>query len=397
MKNKNIKLAIATCLILGFAYRADAQTTSQKIGTNPTTKDASAILELEATNKGVLFPRVTLTSSTDVTTVPNAVNALTVFNTQTLNDVTAGYYYWSVADNRWIRLTTEQGDLRAVGYFNHVSQDAGIGSNGTNLGTRGGNIAIGGYALSSNYGGGGNIALGQSNLILNTTGSGNIAIGGEALYNNDIGYSNIGVGGNALHDTKGDGNTALGSSAGSTLKSGDNNIFIGQNVQPNISMTSSNQLNIGNWIYGNNGKIGINEPAPNSTLSVAGSISTAIRLVSASTMLTENDHTIIISNPIAQNSPFQMPFPANSVAISLPQASTCKGRVYEIYNASGSYQRLLAYDGILGHTEIKASLGDGFSPGTYYDLGYRAYGGSSSGQGTYYRVQSDGVVWWVLF
>jgi hypothetical protein len=52
-------------------------------------------------------------------------------------------------------------------------------------------------------------------------------------------------------------NTALGDAAGYNLTSGSSNIFIGYNVQPNVSNTGSNQLNIGNWIYGNGGNIGI--------------------------------------------------------------------------------------------------------------------------------------------
>ena len=58
------------------------------------------------------------------------------------------------------------------------------------------------------------------------------------------------------------------------LVSGNNNIFIGYSTQPNISTGSSNQLNIGNWIYGNNGNIGIGVANPTSKLDVAGNIKT---------------------------------------------------------------------------------------------------------------------------
>ena len=45
-------------------------------------------------------------------------------------------------------------------------------------------------------------------------------------------------------------------------------------MQPNVGNTSSNQLNIGGWIYGNNGKIGIGVANPTSTaiLEVGGQI-----------------------------------------------------------------------------------------------------------------------------
>ena len=63
----------------------------------------------------------------------------------------------------------------------------------------------------------------------------------SSLYSNNTGYNN----------------TALGYLAGSNLTSGDTNIFIGYNTQPNIGNTASNQINIGNVIYGYNGNIGI--------------------------------------------------------------------------------------------------------------------------------------------
>ncbi|MCX2575630.1 hypothetical protein [Pedobacter sandarakinus] len=102
MKNKII---IVTALVMALGYTAGAQTTSQKIGENPTIKDASALLELEANNKGLLIPRVNLTSTTLAAPVTSPANALTVFNTNTAGDVMPGYYYWSLIEGKWIRLT----------------------------------------------------------------------------------------------------------------------------------------------------------------------------------------------------------------------------------------------------------------------------------------------------
>lgn len=92
-------------------YSVNAQNKELKVGTNPTIKQPSAVLEVESANKGVLMPRVTLTSITDVTTITMPANALTVFNTATAgtapNDVTPGYYYWSTAESKWIRLLNQ--------------------------------------------------------------------------------------------------------------------------------------------------------------------------------------------------------------------------------------------------------------------------------------------------
>lgn len=74
------------------------------IGTpNP---DPSAQLDVNATDKGVLIPRVELTETTDNSPVGNDVaSSLLVFNEADQNDVTPGYYYWF--DNKWQRLIPE--------------------------------------------------------------------------------------------------------------------------------------------------------------------------------------------------------------------------------------------------------------------------------------------------
>jgi hypothetical protein len=59
-------------------------------------------------------------------------------------------------------------------------------------------------------------------------------------------------------------NIAIGHLAGNTITTGANNILIGANTAI-PSSTLSNQLNIGNWIYGNNGNIGIGTGANIST------------------------------------------------------------------------------------------------------------------------------------
>lgn len=96
---------------------ASAQTTAQKIGSNPTIKEASALLELGANNKGFLMTRVALTSILDVTTINSPAHALTVFNTATTtagtNDVSPGYYYYNrdlitPANSKWVRLSDSQ-------------------------------------------------------------------------------------------------------------------------------------------------------------------------------------------------------------------------------------------------------------------------------------------------
>ncbi|MFZ4057850.1 MAG: tail fiber domain-containing protein, partial [Ferruginibacter sp.] len=157
------------------------------------------------------------------------------------------------------------------------------------------NTALGVNALKANVGGGYNTALGFAALSTNNLGSNNTAIGISALNLNSTGSKNVAVGESALYSTNGTNNVAIGWNAGALLSSGSNNIFIGYDVQPNFSTAGSNQLNIGNWIRGYNGNIGIGVAVPTVKLDVQGNIkATAIQLtggnVSFGYMLTSDGY-----------------------------------------------------------------------------------------------------------
>ena len=64
-------------------------------GIGTTTPEASAKLDVTSSNKGFLPPRVTLTSCTDNTTIPNPATGLLVYNTGNNVGLVAGYYYWN--------------------------------------------------------------------------------------------------------------------------------------------------------------------------------------------------------------------------------------------------------------------------------------------------------------
>lgn len=81
------KILIIVALVAGLMVSAQV-----KIGDNVGTINANSILELESTTKGVLFPRVTLTGTTDASTVGTQVAGMTVYNTATTSDVTPGMY-----------------------------------------------------------------------------------------------------------------------------------------------------------------------------------------------------------------------------------------------------------------------------------------------------------------
>lgn len=79
---------------------------SQSVGISDVliTPDPSSMLEIRATNKGLLIPRVELISTNNPSPVSSPATSLLVFNTATQNDVTPGFYYWD--GTQWIRLAT---------------------------------------------------------------------------------------------------------------------------------------------------------------------------------------------------------------------------------------------------------------------------------------------------
>lgn len=80
-----------------------------QVGIGTATPNASAMLDIESTNKGLLIPRVALGGTADVATVSTPVESMMVFNTATAGDVTPGYYYYSAASTKWEKLAVEKG------------------------------------------------------------------------------------------------------------------------------------------------------------------------------------------------------------------------------------------------------------------------------------------------
>jgi Chaperone of endosialidase len=68
---------------------------------------ASAMLDVTSSNKGILFPQVSIDSLKDITSIPSPANGLVVYNlTQpgVRNDMARGYYWYSTNAGTWIRL-----------------------------------------------------------------------------------------------------------------------------------------------------------------------------------------------------------------------------------------------------------------------------------------------------
>jgi hypothetical protein len=67
---------------------------------------ASAILDVNAADKGILIPQVSLTGTSSASPVTSPATSLLVYNTATVSDITPGYYYWD--GTKWVRLATNK-------------------------------------------------------------------------------------------------------------------------------------------------------------------------------------------------------------------------------------------------------------------------------------------------
>lgn len=99
-----------------------------QVGINTPIPNASSMLDVQSTDKGILIPRVALTGTADATTItPANVEGLLVYNTATVGTITPGYYYWS--GSTWLRMQTEAATRTQVMMRNFTA--TGIGGSGT--------------------------------------------------------------------------------------------------------------------------------------------------------------------------------------------------------------------------------------------------------------------------
>jgi hypothetical protein len=117
-------IPIIFCLI--FSQVSFAQT-----GIGTSSPDASAKLDVSASNKGFLPPRVTLISGTDNSTIPNPATGLLVYNTGNNPNLVAGYYYWNGAN--WTTIANATGSGVSASFMRGsrtAAQTTGLSTNG---------------------------------------------------------------------------------------------------------------------------------------------------------------------------------------------------------------------------------------------------------------------------
>lgn len=270
-----MKKQLLSVTILSFLFSFSK---AQNVGIGTTAPNASAQLDITATDKGLLIPRVNLVNLTNPAPVISPAYGLVVFNNNGALPGGFGLYYW--AGGFWLKLQTVDGSWNTSGnsflagenpllgsinnkplrfIVNNISSGF-MDSSNTHFGfkagmqrttakntvaignaalfvntTIGGLVAIGDSALYNNgagavnqYEGEANTAVGFASLQKNTIGGDNTAVGFETLKNNVNGSSNTAVGTLAMkYVTGASSNTALGSYALGALVTGDANTAVG--------------------------------------------------------------------------------------------------------------------------------------------------------------------------
>ncbi|MBF1098171.1 MAG: hypothetical protein HXL37_07680, partial [Riemerella sp.] len=212
------KIIIAALVLSGMT--ANAQVKNGMVGIN--TDEPRATMHIEpgvSESKGLIIPRITAAQMKTMTNLAHFGadhHAIITYLKETLPaadrtgklvDVAdPGYYFYNHTAAKWQKFGGGEQDLRMVGSNNHLTKDAGVGGNGTSLGTGGYNIGIGSvtYNLpnSSSITGDGNIAMGR--LIYNAPNAGtmsgrdNTAIGRQLFHMPNSGGSIEGIGNIAM-------------------------------------------------------------------------------------------------------------------------------------------------------------------------------------------------------
>ena len=103
---------------------------SAQVGIGTSTPNSNAILELSSTTKGLLLPRLALTSTTSFAPLSSHIQGMSVFNTATAGDVTPGTYYND--GTKWIRIEKSTAVTKSF-YMPPVAVDVSVAATGQTL------------------------------------------------------------------------------------------------------------------------------------------------------------------------------------------------------------------------------------------------------------------------
>jgi|GEM_PF-2374495 len=227
---------------------------AQNVGIGTTAPNASALLDVTATNKGMLVPRVT---NAQMLAIASPANGLLVYNTDSAAFAYRNATAWvfvkgnTTASNDW-STNGNAGTNPAIDFIGTTDNTAlnfrvnnlngGIidpirlntflgreAGNFTQTGVR--NVAVGYLSLTDNADGQKNTAIGVQALRFNSGGNDNTAVGYDAMFFNSSGTMNAAFGENSLGSLEnGSGNVAIGVNALFSNVSGNDNVAVGRNA-----------------------------------------------------------------------------------------------------------------------------------------------------------------------
>jgi hypothetical protein len=315
-----IKLLISVLSIL-FAFSIQAQ-----VGIGTETPNASSLLDLSSTSKGLLVPRMTEAQRNAISNPPVG---LLVYQTNGQAFYYKDHFWWKILasnDNKSFMVGSIKG-----GIPNYGSQNLLFGFGNFNTATSGdNNTAIGFMAISASDGSG-NTAVGSNAMRqgqTSTDGSYNTAVGVRALTNGDDGDYNTAIGASSIEKVEGDNNSGLGNRTLFNTTTGDANTAVGSNAG-DTNTTGSN-----NTLIGSNSDVGSNNLTNATAIGYNAIVdaSNKIRLGDSNIILVETSGTVSASAFVGDGSGLtnlpapniQSPIEAYSITLN----STHHGRIF---------------------------------------------------------------------
>jgi hypothetical protein len=124
------------------------QFSNAQVGIGTSDPNKSAQLEVLSSEKGLLIPRLQLSSTTDATTIKNGnVESLLIYNTVKVADVSKGFYYWG--GTKWKKIVTESIVNNLISEDNTLAEGKVYVGNGSDVGAE---VSIHGDATIANTG-----------------------------------------------------------------------------------------------------------------------------------------------------------------------------------------------------------------------------------------------------
>jgi trimeric autotransporter adhesin len=411
-----MKIKISSILLLIFTA-CIAQAQQVGINTTGANPDNSAILDINSNTKGLLVPRMTAAQRLALVT---PANSLVVYDSTTSHfyyytgstwlPVCTGTSGWSingnsgtVSGNHFLGTTDNQAfniktnntlhtrfginghiEILNTGMSTYLGENAGIAddlNNRRNVGigvnallkttTAAYNTAVG-YLAMQNATASSNTAVGYQAMPSNTTGVWNTVLGQNASLNVSTGSYNTGLGGQTLGSASGSHNVAIGMNTMVSNSTGQNNVAIGASALNN-NTTGNNNMAIGylagtsNVSLNNITAIGSNASATQSNTLIMGPATAVGVGIGTSAPLSKLDVIGSMGMTVKSNQVAGTNHPDNTASIwiyasgagtiTLPAASTCTNRVYEIVNATGATTGISSYEDLTGNLQTSMSTG----------------------------------------